>query len=347
MPRPFRTVSAETCVARWIPHWAHEVAAELRREPVDAVVADFVLVGALVAAEAARVPGVALMHTVYRGLVRGRPPWGPGWRPTVGIAGRLRDAAGTLVSSRIHNRDALPFLNRARCSLGLDPLGRYSEQEERAARIVVLTSPAFDPPTGFPANVRLVGTPLGEAAPPPSPPSSSSHGRPFVLVSLSTLEQGQARLMERILVALAPLSVRALVTLGPALDPSRFTPPANVVLERFVPHRSVLPEAAAMVSQCGLGTVMKALAHGVPLICVPLVGDQLENAARVQALGAGVRLTPGADPVSIRRAIEQVLTDPTFRLRAGRVAAAIADEDPVTAAVEEIESVLQPREVTS
>ena len=91
--------------------------------------------------------------------------------------------------------------------------------------------------------------------------------------------------MQRIVMALTSLPVRVLVTLGPALDPSGFfKAPDNVRLEKFVPHRAVLPHAAAVVSQFGLGTVMKALAHGVPLVCIPLVGDQPENAARVQAL---------------------------------------------------------------
>jgi len=157
-------------------------------------------------------------------------------------------------------------------------------------------------------------------------------------VSLSTLQQGQATLLERILTALAVLPVRALVTTGPALDRSRFRPPENVVLETFVPHRSVLPHAAAIVSQCGLGTVMKALAHGVPLVCIPLVGDQPENAARVQALGAGIRLPSDAEPSRIREAIERVLTEPAFRLGARRIAKAIAEENPVEAAVGEIES---------
>jgi UDP:flavonoid glycosyltransferase YjiC (YdhE family) len=104
----------------------------------------------------------------------------------------------------------------------------------------------------------------------------------------------------------------------------------------------VLPHAAAIVTQCGLGTVMKALAHGVPLVCIPLVGDQADNAARLEALGAGVRLSPDAEPARIRAAIEQVLTDPAYRRGARRVASAIAGEDPVQVAVENIESVLLP-----
>jgi UDP:flavonoid glycosyltransferase YjiC (YdhE family) len=343
VPQAFRSVAAEARAARWIPHWAREVASEIEREPVDALVADFVLVGALVAAEAARVPSVALVHTVFPRPVRGRPPYGPGWLPATGMAGRLRDVAGTVVANRIYAREALPCLNRGRRSLGLAPVGHYFEQFDRASRVLVLTSPQFDPPAPFPPNVHLVGTPLDEDASPPEVPTwSTDAGRPLVLVSLSTLPQGQTALMERILEALVDIPVLALVTLGPSLDPSRFTPPPNVVLEAFVPHGSVLPSAAAIVTQCGLGTVTKALAHGVPLVCIPLVGDQADNAARIHALGAGVRLPPDAEPARIRTAIERVLSDRTFRLNAQRIASAIAGEDPVQTAVDEIESVLLP-----
>jgi len=341
IPKGFRPVAAEAGVARWIPHWAHEVASELAREPADVLVSDFVLVGALVAAEGAGVPSVALVHTVYPRPAAGRPPYGPGWPRAVGWVGRLRDAVGAFASNRIYARDALPFVNLARRNLGLRPLHDYFEQYDRASRVVVLTSPAFDAPARFPPNVHLVGTPLGENGSPPRVPTRpKDDGRPFVLVSLSTLDQGQARLMKRILAALASLPVQALVTLGPALAPCLFTPPSNVVLETFVPHGSVLPRAAAIVTQCGLGTVMKALAHGVPLVCIPLVGDQADNAARVVALGAGVRLLSDAAPARIRTAIEQVVSDRAFRLAAQRMAAAIAREDPVEAAVNDIQSVL-------
>jgi MGT family glycosyltransferase len=341
VPRAFRSVAAEACVARWIPHWAQEVACELDREPADVLVADFVLVGALVAAEAAGVPNVALVHTVYPRPAARRPPYGPGWMPAVGIADGLRDAAGTFISNRIYAREALPFVNVARRNLRLQPIRWYFEQYDRASRVVVLTSPHFDPHARFPPNVRLVGTPLVDAASAVGLLTLPAKDElPLVLVSLSTLEQGQSVVMERILAALAGLSVRALVTLGPALSSSRFTPSPNVVIETFVPHASVLPRAAAIVTQCGLGTVMKALAHGVPLVCIPLIGDQPDNASRIEALGAGVRLPPDADAGRIRAAIERVLTNPAYRLGAQRVARAIAGEEPVHAAVDEIESVL-------
>jgi UDP:flavonoid glycosyltransferase YjiC (YdhE family) len=149
--------------------------------------------------------------------------------------------------------------------------------------------------------------------------------------------------MERILIALAGLPVRAVVTLGPALAASQFTPPPNVILETFIPHAAVLPHVDAMVTQCGLGTLMKALMHGVPLVCIPPVGDQPDNAARVSARGAGLRVPADAPPTRIREAIQRVVTDPAFRQAAHQLAARMAGEDAVQAAVDEIVSLAEKR----
>jgi UDP:flavonoid glycosyltransferase YjiC (YdhE family) len=96
-----------------------------------------------------------------------------------------------------------------------------------------------------------------------------------------------------------------------------------------------------MVTQCGIGTLTKALACGVPLVCLPLVGDQPENAARVVAGGAGVRLRSDAQPDQIATAIRRVLEEPRIREAAVRFAAAIAgDGDAAENVVTEIEAVL-------
>ena len=127
-----------------------------------------------------------------------------------------------------------------------------------------MTSPAFDfRPRSLSPNVRYIGMPFEdiECAAWRSP-WPADDVRPLVLVSFSTAPQGQANVLRRTLEALAPLQSRALVTLGPALADDQFHAPPNVVLIPFVPHALILPHVAAVVSQCGHGTVLKALAHG-------------------------------------------------------------------------------------
>jgi UDP:flavonoid glycosyltransferase YjiC (YdhE family) len=98
-----------------------------------------------------------------------------------------------------------------------------------------------------------------------------------------------------------------------------------------------------MVTQCGLGTLMKALAHGVPLVCIPLVGDQPDNAARVVAQGAGIRLDRDSTPEHIRAGIERVLRQPGFGESARRMAGILAKENGAQTAAEEIESAVRQR----
>src|SRR5215813_11535344 len=110
----------------------------------------------------------------------------------------------------------------------------------------MLVSSSFDfPAQRLPLNMQHVGTPIEDSKAPEwlSPWSWSKARRSLVIVSLSTLEQGQASLMKRILLALGQLDVHRLVTLGPALDPGQFAAPPNVLLERFIPHSAVLPQA--------------------------------------------------------------------------------------------------------
>jgi MGT family glycosyltransferase len=170
----------------------------------------------------------------------------------------------------------------------------------------------------------------GEWSPPPG-------DDPLVLVGLSSTYMDHADLLRRIATALGDLPVRGLLTTGPTIDPGAIDAPANVHVTRSAPHRQVLPHAAAVVTHAGHGTVIKSLAAGVPLVCLPLGRDQLDNATRVAARGAGLRIKPKAKPAAIARAVERVIEDPSFTAGAQRLAAAIADDLHEDRAVAELE----------
>lgn len=326
----------------WSHAWATNVAAELRRAPADVVAVDYTLPGALAAAEAAGVPAAALVHGTYKHRpAPGVPGYGTGGMPARGPLGALRDALYHAGIARVYRRDGLPALNRARRGLGLPPLRSPFDQYDRAARVLILASAAFDFPVRHPPpNVRYVGAPFDDVGAAWDEAWLADDDRALVVASLSTVPQGQAPVLGRVLAALGGMPVRALVTTGPSLDPAQFRATANVRLEQFVPHAAVLPRAAALVTQCGFSTVAAALAHGVPMVCIPLVGDQPDNAARVVARGAGVRLDRDASAEQIRGAIRRVLDEPRYREGARRLAAALATEDGAETAAAEIEGLV-------
>ena len=94
----------------------------------------------------------------------------------------------------------------------------------------------------------------------------------------------------------------------------------------FGDHDRLLPECALVVSHGGLGTVLRALAHGVPLLILPLGRDQAFNASRVEALGAGIALPLDASPQRIHAALGALGSDASFR------AAAVSARERIAAA---------------
>jgi UDP:flavonoid glycosyltransferase YjiC (YdhE family) len=94
-----------------------------------------------------------------------------------------------------------------------------------------------------------------------------------------------------------------------------------------------------MVTHAGHGTVIRSLATGVPLLCLPMGRDQNDNAARVVARGAGMRLSPKAGATQIREAIRQILESPRYRESARTLGAKIAAEARNSRAVSVLEEV--------
>ena len=91
---------------------------------------------------------------------------------------------------------------------------------------------------------------------------------PLVLVSLGSTYQRQEQPFARAVAALGTLPVRGLATYG-AIDPPAGPAPNNVAVIRSAPHAAALPLASVVVCHGGHGTVMKALAHGLPIVVMP------------------------------------------------------------------------------
>jgi MGT family glycosyltransferase len=316
--------------------FAADVRAELRRRPADAVVGNFFVFGAQIAAEAEGVPFAFLVSNLLSFRGSGTPPLGPGFKPARGPLGRARDNAVNRVMARLFDR-GLDRLNEVRVENGIEPIGSVLQNFERADRLLLMTSRAFEyEQFSPPPNVRIVGPRLddpvwvGEWAPP-------AGDDPLVLVGMSSTFMDHADVLQRVTTALGELPVRGLVTTGPAIPPASIEAPPNVTVVERAPHRDVLRHAAAVVTHAGHGTVIKTLAAGVPVVAIPLGRDQLDNAARVAHHGAGLRLKAKASSEAIAGAVRRVLDEPAFGASAERLAAAIAAETAQDQAVEELE----------
>ena len=316
--------------------YAADTTAAIEEVRPDLVVSGYFAPGALIAAEAAGVPYDILIPNAYMLPTPGIPPFGTGMLPAKGPLGRLRDRVINTMAGRLWAK-ARPVLNEVRASYGLGPTGGIFDQILAARRVLVLTSADFDFPGELPSNVRHVGAVLDDPAWAGeswvAPPGDDR----LVLVALSSTFQDHVGCLQRIVDALGTLPVRGLVTMGPAVDPEELTAPANVTVVTAAPHSEVLEEAAAVVTHGGHGTVIRGLAAGVPMLVLPHGRDQADNAARVVARGAGLRLKNTAAPKAIATAVRRLLDEPQFRADAERLGDAVRRDAASGELVRELE----------
>jgi UDP:flavonoid glycosyltransferase YjiC (YdhE family) len=146
--------------------------------------------------------------------------------------------------------------------------------------------------------------------------------RPTVYVTLGTIfNQESGDLFTRILAGLSALPVDVIVTVGPALDPSELgRQPPHIRVERFLPLGPVLASCAAVVSHAGSGTLLGALAFGLPSVLFPLGADQPYNADRAVDIGVARALDAvTAHPGDVAAAVGEILDDPGYREAAEQI----------------------------
>lgn len=285
-------------------------------EGMDVLAVDCMVPAALFAGELRRAPTALLVHTLYHWYTEG-------------------------IGADVFSGIMAPFVRQARLDLGLPGLlagtPLMPQLMDSGTLALALTLQEFDSPlTRSHSNLRYVGPVLDEVAPKWEPP-----GQPLVLVSFSTTYMRHEDALRRTFEALNGTDAFAVCTLGNAFSRERIPAFPNVSIHNWLPHDAILPHAAAVVTHAGHSTVMAALAHGVPLVCMPMGRDQDTNAERVGAVGAGITLSPAAAPAEIGAAIKNVLTNPSYRDAASRLAAQIGELGRGGRAVTELEGLLR------
>jgi MGT family glycosyltransferase len=313
------------------------------RHAPDGLLVDALLTGASAGAERSGLPTAAIAPNVAMLRTPGIPPMGSGLRPMRGPVGRARD-------SLLHRlNDALMgtgTLNDTRRQMGLDPVRSLEGSVRRADRVVYLTSAAFDlPPTRPDPAVVYGGIPVppGERRPIGWAPPWRDDGRPAVLLSLSTTYMAQEDLLQRLVDALAMVDAHALVTSGPGLRSHRLARvPENVHVVEATPHGAVLPHVDLVITHGGHGTVVRALAGGVPVVVVPISRDQPDNAARVLHHGVGVKVSKRSSPARFAAAVQRALADEGLRDRTRDLAERLAPDVGAPKAVAALEELVAP-----
>ena len=269
----------------------------------------------------------------------------------------VRVALGLAEMEELTIRLAAPEVDKARARLNMprDPGG-----ERLAAAPILTTIPLEleDPAATPPARTSRFRFEVGGRAE-ELPEWWPGNQDPLVYLTFGSVAAGAhlpyyPALYRSAIEAIAPLAVRVLLTVGDAereLDELGEVPP-NVHVETWVTHDDVARSADVIVCHGGFGSTLGALAHGTPLVVLPLFsGDQWLNGDAVARAGAGITVAddrtarnvlelPAAETVGeLAGAVASVIDDATYRREAVRIADSMRALPPVDESVALLERI--------
>jgi MGT family glycosyltransferase len=239
-----------------------------------------------------------------------------------------------------HVLEAAALGRRLRRTYGVPGTGIIGLIAGSSDLTIVYTSRAFQPCAGsFDDRFLFIGPAIGwrpesdHGAAPAWPPG-------VIYVSLGTVFNARPDFYRACFEAFRGRDVRVLMAVGSNLPVEPLgTPPPNVEVRPWVPQLEVLRQAAVFVSHGGMNSVSESLAHGVPLVVVPQMGEQETIGRQVDALGAGVFLAPeAATPERLWQAVERVRNDGRFGTAAAGISRSFEEAGGVARGAEAIHS---------
>jgi zeaxanthin glucosyltransferase len=237
---------------------------------------------------------------------------------------------------------AAPYAERAGLKIDWsDPPPTFSK-----LAIVSQTPKEFDlPGIPWPPHFHHAGPFFDDAGREPIPfPWEELDGKPLVYASLGTLVNGMENIYKAILGAVGKLPhIQVVLAKGSNIELAELGQiPSNVIVVEKAPQIELLKRAALCITHAGLNTALESLAHGVPMVAIPIAYDQFGVAVRIVYHGVGESLA--VDDLSVdglHALIQRVLNTPSYGEKAQYFKNIIAQRRGLDVAAEVIEQSFQ------
>ncbi len=280
-------------------------------------------------------------------------PFGLGLPPDASVLGRLRNGFLNRVFQKALFKDVDAYINQIRINIGLPPYQQHFLDACVSPFLYLQgTVPTFEyPRSNLPPQVQFIGPFLPEPPADFTPPiwwDDLNCGKPVIHVTQGTVSTSVDDLIVPTIQALADEDVLVVATTGgEPMDTIKLASvPANVRIERLIPHYHLLPHVDVMVTNGGYNGVHVALANGVPLVGAGQTEEKPEICTRIEWSGVGINLkTKTPTPMQIKNAVKKILSSPHYRINAERLKAEIARYDAPTLAatlLEQLAATKQP-----
>ncbi len=235
-------------------------------------------------------------------------------------------------------------LNAFRQELGLPPAPSAVFDAKHSPFLTLAQFPAFlaAPQADWPVRVVQTGFPFFAQSVEPRVARRleefrSAGAAPIVFTLGSSVVQIARDFYAQAAEAARRLGRRAILLTGGNPVPPGL--PDSLLALDYAPLERVLPGAAAVVHQGGIGTCGEALRWGVPSVVVPFGFDQPDNAERLRRLGVASVLRRGRlSSARLQAALAEVLASPVMKTRAELLAAQIDPNRDLKISVDALEA---------
>ena len=323
----------------------------LADEPTDAVVTDptFAAGALLVELPANERPPVIVGGVLPLNLpAPGLAPFGFGLPPLGGLLGRLRNGFLRALTARLFAPVDEAGREIGRSLYGREPRIPVMQWLRHADAVVQLTVPSFEYPHPESGHLAFIGPVAASGAAQYRRPDwwgELDGSRPVIHVTQGTIANADlSELIRPTIDAFADREPLVVVATGGAPVANLGALPGNVRAAEFLPYEELLPRTSVMITNGGYGGSQFALRHGVPLVVAPGKEDKIEVAARIAWSGVGVNLrTQRPSPAQLRRGVERVLAEPSYRQAARRIGDEIAASPGAAGFAREVDAVIGRR----
>lgn len=219
--------------------------------------------------------------------------------------------------------------------------------------VIVNTDWSLEWPRSLPPHVKYIGPLLASAVPEDKAARAAPFGgQAFVIASLGTLaalSETEYRTVARGLSMLSPVNVLWKVSdsdlpEGLSIEQLKEAASKNVeIVEKFAQNEILAGRGAlAFFTHGGINSIYEAAFHGVPIVALPLIGDQLDNVNKAISKGFAERVRLPLTPENVFGPLQKIINDPVYKINAEKLCFALQNKylSPLDEAAAAIESVI-------
>ncbi len=205
-------------------------------------------------------------------------------------------------------------------------------QNDNNTNTVVYTSKEFQPcAETFSDKYFFVGPSIREPK-----ENIEKSDKKLIYISMGTVNNAMLKLYKNCIAALGDGKYDVIMSVGSMTDISQLGElPENIKVYNSVDQIAVLQKADAFMTHCGMNSVSESLYYEVPMVMFPQTSEQGGVARRVADVGAGIYLNKN-NVDSIKSAIEQVMTDNSYKKNAAVIAESFKNSGGAVAAADSI-----------